>query len=334
MLLLLLGVLVLLLVSSLSVFAANWEHNAVAAYNHPEGGPNWSKVWLLPLETGQHEANDLLTAELQRQLAGLGLQVEVAPAEYQMTAGAEQPVVLEYAVGDWSNRLAVLGRTAIARVAFRTSLFGDLDTNNTLRMQGSFSGIGRYRGLAQSGRVAAEMAAKVVSSFVEQLAKSLDQPGMAREIPPAEQDGFRWSFSFRLPDWWKGLSSHRSPVSHALVLDEVDYNWQFLNGDQTQQVYLYRTKQSGAGLEEELLSRLPSQYAEEQEFSDIDYNGQFRRTLPDGLVSHWHAKSEALFGTSDPLGGGLLNQPTPYADLQDRVLERYVLVVDPPPVRP
>ncbi len=330
-LLLLLGALVLLLVGSLNIYGANWEHNGVSAYNHPEGGPNWQRVWLLPLDTGHREANELLTAELQRQLAGLGLQAEVAPAEYEMVDGAEQPVVLEYAVGDWSNRLAVLGRTAIARVAFRTGLYGELDTSNTLRLQGSFSGVGRYRGLVHSGRVNAEMATKVVSSFVEQVAKSMDRPGVARETPAGERNGFHWSFSLKWPDWWKRLGQQRSPVNHALVLSDVDYSWRFLNGEQEQQVYLYRTKQSGAELEAELLSRLPSDYAGEREFTDIDYNGQYRRTLPDGLVAHWHAESEALFGTSDPLsGGGLTDRRTPYVDLQDQVLERYVLVVDPP----
>lgn len=75
-----------------------------------------------------------------------------APEEYQITAGTEQP--------------AVLGYKAIARVTFQTGLNGELDTNRTLRMRGSFSGVGHYRGLAQNGRVAAEMAEKrSASSF-------------------------------------------------------------------------------------------------------------------------------------------------------------------------
>jgi hypothetical protein len=317
-----------LLIKSLNIFASGWQQSIITSYNHPPDGPNWTRVWLLPLETGHDQANDLLTAELRRQLSGIGVQAELAPANYQMAVGEAQPVVLEYAAGDWSNRWALWGRTAVTRVIFRTSLYGDLSDANTLRMQGSVSGVGRYRGLVQSSRVGQDMANRVVSAFVKQLADNLGL-GLLYANQSTEQNGFHWAFSLRLPTWNQRPEQHA--VSHALVLQNVDYTWQFLRDGQPQQVYLYRTTKRGDELERELLERLPADYVEQREFINLDYNGWHRRSLSDGLVSHWNAASEALFDTSDPLQGpGLTTEAAPYANLQDQQLERYVLVVDPP----
>lgn len=331
MLLLLLGLIVLLVVGSLNIFSANWQHSFTSSNNNPADGPNWSRVWLLPLKTGSDRGISLLTKELQRQLTGLGLQVELAPANYQLSAGEQTPVVLEYAVGEWSTHWAGFGRRAIARVVFQTRLFGDMDSTNTLRIQGSFSGMGRYRGLVQLGRVNEDMASKVASAFVKQLGNSLGQTGVAYEVPPGDKNGFSWSFSLKLPEWLRRPPGGPFLVSHAMVLNPVDYSWQFVRDGQEQQVYLYRIKQRGDELERELSGCMPAEYDGGTVFLDLDYNGYHRRSLCDGSVSHWSARDEAVFGTSDPLDGSMSNQQAPYAGLQDQELERYVLVIDPPP---
>lgn len=326
MLSLVLAAVVAILYGLLNIYQAGWQLQSTTAHNNPELGPNWSRVWLLPLRSGYDQASQQLARELQQSLSGLGLQVELAPAAYQLAAGENPPIVLEYEIGDWSIAWGPFRRTAMARVTFKSSLFGELNTGNTLSLEGSCGAVGRYRGLIKHSRVNAEMLGQVAGSITKQLANSLGLTVPA----PSEQNGFHWSFSLRLSDRWQQLFPSPSSVSHALVLKAADYSWQFPLGEQMQQVYLYRTTQRGDELERELLDRLPIDYAGDRSFTDIDYNGCFRRRLGMGLVSHWSAVNEARFGTQDPLTGSFWDHPLPYSDLQQQVMERYVLVIDPP----
>ncbi len=314
----------------LNIYASEWQHSMSSAHNTPVSGSDWSQVWLVPMDTGHPHETELLADALLEKLRAGGLDAKLAPESCVLAPGEPQPVILEIAVAEWKNTWALFGRKAIARVKLQTRLYGDYTSSNNLWITSSFSGTARYRGIVQTGRVDADIANQVAYVFAKQAVEELHQDNTAYPVIPSERNGFRWSFSLKLPQWLTSVfqRSAGQSVDHPLVLDKVDYHWQFIRNGQPQEVYLYRVEMTGDELEQELLKRLQPGIGGDS-FLDIDYNGYHRRTFAGGLISHWSARHEGLFGTGDPNTGAFTNAS--YASLQQEKLERYVLIVDPAP---